>query len=150
MSELRELYQELIIDHGRNPRNFGVLPNSMHQKDGYNPLCGDKVSLYINLKKNMINEIVFNGSGCAICMASASLMTEALSGKPVAYAKDLFESFRTLITGEYCSESLKEKLGKLTVLSGVCEFPARVKCASLAWHTLKAILINDDSIISTE
>jgi nitrogen fixation NifU-like protein len=150
MSELRELYQEIIIDHGRNPRNFGVLPMANYTKEGFNPLCGDKVTLYIHESAGMIKNICFEGCGCAISMASASLMAESLKGKTIAYAAELFELFRRLITEDSVDDATKEKLGKLAVLGGVSEFPARVKCAALAWHTLRALLLNDDASITTE
>jgi nitrogen fixation NifU-like protein len=150
MSELRELYQEIIIDHGRNPRNFGILPTANHVKEGFNPLCGDKVTLYIHEHNGVIKNILFEGCGCAISMASASLMAESLKGKTIEFAAELFELFRILITEGQLDEVRKEKLGKLAVLGGVSEFPARVKCAALAWHTLRALLLNDDSSVTTE
>lgn len=149
MSELRELYQEIIIDHGRNPRNFGILPNATHSKEGFNPLCGDKVHLQIHVHSGVIKNLSFEGCGCAISMASASLMTEILKGKSLTEAMEVFMLFHLLVT-EGVSELQKERLGKLAVLSGVCEFPARVKCATLAWQTLKALLVNDQKTISTE
>lgn len=150
MSELRELYQETIIDHGRNPRHFGILSTANYIKEGYNPLCGDKVTLYLHEHEGVILNICFDGCGCAISMASASLMAEALKGKTIDYAAELFEIFRMLITKAYLDETSKEKLGKLAVLSGVSEFPARVKCAVLAWHTLRALLLKDDASVTTE
>ncbi len=150
MSELRELYQEIIIDHGRNPRHFGILPIANHVKEGFNPLCGDKITLYVHEHAGVIKNILFEGCGCAISMASASLMAENLKGKTIAYAAELFECFRTLITEGQVDEATKEKLGKLAVLGGVSEFPARVKCAALAWHTLRALLLNDDASVTTE
>ncbi len=149
MSELRELYQEVIIDHGRNPRHFGVLPTANHMKEGFNPLCGDKVTIFLHESGGMIKNIAFDGCGCAISMASASLMAESLKGQTIAYAAELFELFRTLIT-EGVDDAAKEKLGKLAVLGGVSEFPARVKCAALAWHTLRALLLHDDASVTTE
>lgn len=149
MSELRELYQEIIIDHGRNPRHFGVLPVATHQKEGFNPLCGDKVTLYIHESSGVIKNISFEGCGCAISMASASLMAESLKGKTISYAAELFELFRLLIT-EGLEDSAKERLGKLAVLAGVAEYPARVKCAALAWYTLRALLLNGDVTVTTE
>lgn len=150
MSELRELYQEIIIDHGRNPRNFGILPTANHVKEGFNPLCGDKITLYLHEVEGNIKNICFEGCGCAISMASASLMAENLKGKTIAYAAELFELFRRLLTEDNLDENEKEQLGKLTVLSGVSEFPARVKCAALAWHTLRALLLKDDAGVTTE
>ena len=131
---LQDLYQQVIIDHGRHPRNFGVCEHCTHQHQGYNPLCGDQVTVFIYLDKDIVKDITFNGAGCAISVASASLMTEALKGKTVAQVQEIFENFRqTVTTGEGVSQ---EKLGKLTVLAGVAEYPMRVKCATLAWHAL--------------
>ena len=149
MSDLRELYQELIIDHGRHPRHFGELDDANHVKEGYNPLCGDKLTVYLLEDNGVIKNMSFEGAGCAISMASASLMTDALIGKTVAEADALFAAFHELITVGNKPE-LKDELGKLMVLSGVCEFPARVKCATLAWHTMQAALHNDDLPVSTE
>lgn len=146
MDELRELYQEIIIDHGRHPRNFGALPNATCHKEGFNPLCGDKIELHILVQQERLEKIKFEGCGCAISMASASLMSEALQGKTISAAIDLFAAFHALVTTGVAAE----KLGKLTVLSGVREFPARVKCATLAWHTLQAALMNDINPVTTE
>ena len=146
MSELRELYHEIIIDHGRNPRNFNILANANHIKEGYNPLCGDKITLYLNETNGVIKQLAFDGCGCAISIASASLMTETLKDKSIEEAFEIFRLFILLIT-----EGINaEPLGKLAVLGGVCEFPARVKCATLAWHTLNALLANDNKTVSTE
>lgn len=144
--ELRELYQEVIIDHGRRPRNFGALENATYQKEGFNPLCGDKITLYIREQNTILEKIQFEGCGCAISMASTSLMTEVLSGKTRQDAEDMFSAFYALVMKGESSE----KLGKLSVLSGVSEFPARVKCATLAWHTLRAVLQNDPNKVTTE
>ncbi|MCL5260181.1 MAG: SUF system NifU family Fe-S cluster assembly protein [Gammaproteobacteria bacterium] len=138
MSELRDLYQQIIIDHSKNPRHFCVIEHPDHVKEGYNPLCGDKLTLYLTEKNGVITDICFQGSGCAISMASASLMTEAIKGKTIAETMELFDEFqRLLTTGD---QKDLEKLGKLAVLAGVAEFPMRVKCATLAWHTLKSAL----------
>lgn len=145
-AELRELYQEVIIDHGRHPRNFGALPEANHHKEGFNPLCGDKIFLHVEEKNKVLEKIQFEGSGCAISMASASLMTEMLRGKTIQEANALFDEFHELVT----NGNVSENLGKLMVLSGVREFPARVKCATLAWHTLKALLMNDANSVTTE
>lgn len=150
MSELRELYQETIIDHGRHPRNFGVAPDANHRKEGFNPLCGDKITLHIVEKNGVIEKLMFEGSGCAISMASASLMTEILKGKTTQTAEEIFTAFHDLVTQGHVAEELQPKIGKLTVLGGVAEFPARVKCATLAWHTLNAALKNDSGTVSTE
>ncbi len=147
MSALRELYQQVIIDHGRHPRNQGVLDHPTHQKRGHNPLCGDKLELSLNVVNDQIKEAQFLGSGCAISMASASLMTEILRGKTVDQARKIFENFHQLMMGQQHDADL---LGKLLVLAGVMEFPARVKCATLAWHTLIAALANDDAPVTTE
>lgn len=147
MSALRELYQQVIIDHGRHPRNQGVLENPTHSHVGFNPLCGDKLNLTINVEKDVIQEAQFIGSGCAISIASASLMTEMLKGKNVEEAHEIFHNVHQLLTGQ-CNDP--EKLGKLSVLSGVAEFPARVKCATLAWHTLDAALSRANLPVSTE
>lgn len=145
-AELRELYQEIIIDHGRQPRNFGALPEANHHKEGYNPLCGDKIFLHVLEKDGVAEKIRFEGCGCAISIASASLMSEVLQGKKIAEIQQVFTAFHDLVTEGHASEIL----GKLTVLGGVREFPMRVKCATLAWHTLKAALENDSTSISTE
>lgn len=149
MSELRELYQEVIIDHAKQPRNYGVLAEANHKKEGFNPLCGDKLSLYLLEHDGKIEQIQFEGSGCAISMASASLMTEAMKGKDRAEIEVIFNDFHQLVTKGHDAD-LENKLGKLAVLAGVAEFPARVKCASLAWHTLKAAIADDPSKVSTE
>ena len=150
MSELRELYQQLIIDHGRKPRNFGFLEKANHLKEGYNPLCGDKITVYVLEKEGVIDDIKFEGAGCAISIASASLMTQALKGKSLAEFERFFEDFHRLVTESAQDKLLQEKLGKLAVLAGVSEFPMRVKCATLCWHTLKAALQNEQKRVSTE
>ena len=146
MNELRELYQEMIIDHGRHPRNVGALAGANHQKEGFNPLCGDKIIIYIKEKNGVIEEIQFEGSGCAISMASASLMTTLLKDKNKKNIDELFMTFHRSVTEGVSSP----ELGKLSVFVGVREFPARVKCATLAWHTLKAALTDDTSLVTTE
>jgi nitrogen fixation protein NifU and related proteins len=142
MSELRELYQEVILDHNRRPRNFGTLPSANHQAEGYNPLCGDKVTVFLDLEDDRdgprIRDVAFQGTGCAISTASASLMTEALKGKTAEEARAIFHGFHGLVTTGEGEDS--DELGKLAVFSGVREFPMRVKCATLAWHTLLAAL----------
>jgi len=145
MSDLRELYQEVIIDHNRSPRNYGCLENASCEAEGFNPLCGDKLTLYLRLDNGVIKDVSFEGSGCAISTASASLMTEYLKGKTEIEARELFNKFHSSITSE-----IKHDLGKLEVLLGVKEFPNRVKCATLAWHTLCAALNNEDGVASTE
>lgn len=146
MSDLKELYQELIIDHGRHPRNFGILDNANFIKEGFNPLCGDKITVYIVTKDSYVEKIFFTGSGCAISMASASLMTEMLSGKTTNESTEIFESVHQLLLGKECQLNL----GKLIVLKGVAQYPARVKCATLAWHTMMAALKNSAEIVCTE
>lgn len=148
MSDLRDLYQEVVIDHGRRPRNFRVLTPVTHHAEGFNPLCGDRLSLSLNVVNNVIQDVGFQGSGCAISTASASLMTEHLKGKTLAEAEAVFRQFHSLMTED--GKAGEDKLGKLTVLSGVREFPTRVKCATLAWHTLHAALEQQAQPVSTE
>jgi nitrogen fixation protein NifU and related proteins len=147
MAELRDLYQEVILDHNRRPRNFRVLDAATHRAEGLNPLCGDRLELYLTVNDDVITEVGFQGSGCAISKASASLMTDCLKGCQVADACALFERFHRMVTTPPDVEV--EDLGKLSVLAGVREFPVRVKCASLAWHTLKAALTRAQQV-STE
>lgn len=149
MADLRELYQEVIIDHGRRPRNFGPLPDANRHAEGFNPLCGDEIRLHLKTRDGVIEDARFEGVGCAISTASASLMTEALKGRTEADAMALFAGFHTLITGGH-AEHADMPLGKLTVLAGVTEFPTRVKCATLAWHTLEAALKGQTRPVSTE
>jgi nitrogen fixation NifU-like protein len=146
MSDLRDLYQEVIFDHNRHPRNYGPMPQANRHAEGFNPLCGDRLTLNLLVKDGIIQDARFEGSGCAISTASASLMTEALKGKTEAEAATLFEGFHHMVMGEPASIDL----GKLAVLAGVAEFPARVKCATLAWHTLNAALKNETEPVSTE
>lgn len=148
MSELNELYQEVILDHNKNPRNFGGLPNADRKAEGNNPLCGDRVTVFVRLDGDRIEEIHFDGAGCAISTASASLMTEALKGKKLDEVKELSETFKNLVTGR--ESTGLESLGKLAVFHGVSEFPVRVKCATLAWHTLQAALEQRPETVSTE
>lgn len=146
MPELRELYQEVILDHGRKPRNFGPLAGANRHAEGFNPLCGDRLQLHLRLEDGVIAEARFEGAGCAISTASASLMTEALKGRSESEARLLFDSFHALLT----TGEAKAPLGKLAVLAGVREFPVRVKCATLAWHTLDAALRQADAAVSKE
>lgn len=150
MSELRNLYQEMIVDHGKSPRNFGVLLHAKHCREGHNPLCGDKVTLYIDEQAGVIRALRFEGKGCAISMASASLMTEILEGKTIVEAEKIFDDFHLLVTNTNHSADLEENLGKLAAFKNLSEFPVRVKCATLAWHTLKAALAQDNKPVSTE
>ena len=138
MSELTDLYQQLIIDHSQHPHNFCALEHPTCSKEGYNPICGDKITLYVNEKNGIITDVSFQGSGCAISTASASLMTGAIKGKTKKEALELFNEFKNLVTTGKTTKI--EKLGKLAALAGVSEFPMRIKCATLAWHTLKSIL----------
>jgi nitrogen fixation NifU-like protein len=138
MSELSDLYQEVILDHNRRPRNFHALEEASHSAEGYNPLCGDRLTLYLKVNGDTIEDVSFEGAGCAISKASASMMTDALKGRSVAEANALFARFHRMVTTPP-SEPV-EDMGKLSALAGVREFPVRVKCASLAWHTLKAAL----------
>jgi nitrogen fixation NifU-like protein len=149
MTDLQDLYQELILDHGRRPRNFGALSGTSRSAEGYNPLCGDKVKVYVKMDGDTVKDISFEGAGCAISTASASIMTETLKGKTRAEAEELFQTFHELVTGQEAQLQAPE-LGKLAVFSGVSEFPIRVKCATLAWHTLRAALNGADEVISTE
>jgi nitrogen fixation NifU-like protein len=148
MSGLGDLYQEVILDHNRRPRNFRAIDEATRTQEGFNPLCGDRLTLYVKLEGDVIRDVAFQGSGCAISKASASLMTEALKGKTVTEARAMFERFHDMVTSE--PESPAPDLGKLSVLAGVREFPTRIKCASLAWHTLKAAVAGETGPVSTE
>lgn len=150
MSDLNDLYQEVILDHNKSPQNRRKLEDADRHADGYNPLCGDRVSVFIKLEGNVVKEVTFQGSGCAISTASASLMTQSLKGKTLEEAKALFAKFHGLVTGEPRETTEGSGLGKLEVFSGVCQYPARVKCATLAWHTVNAALENQDETVSTE
>jgi len=151
MGELRELYEEVILDHNRNPRNYPKKPErANHSAHGFNPICGDEFEVHLRVKNDIIEDIGFDGAGCAISTASASLMTEALKGKPVSEAEDLFREVHTLLTAEKQAGEPTEFLGKLTVLTGVKEYPMRVKCATLAWHTMRAALADDTNTVTTE
>ena len=150
LSELRELYQELILEHSKKPRNFRVLEHSNHTAEGFNPLCGDKIKLYLDIEKGIVKDIGFQGSGCAISKASASMMTASIKGKTVSEAGELFNEFHKMLSGEASAKLNQTKLGKLSVFSGVSEFPVRVKCATLAWHTLRAGMKTNGKIVSTE
>ncbi len=147
-NDIRELYQELIMDHNQNPHNHHMMPHATHQAQGYNPLCGDKLTVYLHIEDDIVKEISFLGKGCAISQASGSLMTDIMIGKTVAEAEQLFIEFHHMMTQE--GKKDYQQLDKLTILSGVKAFPARVKCATLAWHTLDAALHQDMHLISTE
>ena len=148
MFDIKDLYQEIIVDHNRNPRNFGIIDNADKIIEGFNPLCGDKLKLYLKTEGQNITDISFDGSGCAISVASASLMTDAMKGKSINDAELLFNSFHGLITNENSAD--EKSLGKLAVLAGVKDFPARVKCATLCWHTLHSAITGDKETVSTE
>jgi nitrogen fixation NifU-like protein len=146
--DLRDLYQEVIFDHYKRPRNCGALDTATHRAEGHNPLCGDQVTIYLKVDDGIVQDVRFEGAGCAIATASASLMTEALKGRSVDEVEALFRRFHDLVTAEPAQDDAG--LGKLEVLAGVREFPARVKCATLAWHTLNAALRNRHEPVSTE
>lgn len=149
MSDLRELYQQVILDHNRNPRNFKELPDATSKVDGYNPLCGDHYTIYLRLDGDVIKDVGFTGSGCAISKASASVMSSTVKGKSREEATQLFDTFHRLVTGDSSGLDAAE-LGRLAAFSGVSEFPARVKCATLAWHTLKNAIDGTNQMVSTE
>ena len=148
-SDLDELYRELIKDHSKRPRNFRVMEHANRQNEGYNPLCGDRFTVYLKMKGDVIEDVSFQGSGCAISTSSASLMTQALKGKTRAEAAEVFKSFHELVTKDDAAVDM-EKLDKLAVFAGVRKFPVRVKCATLAWHTLNAAIHGDSKPVSTE
>ena len=151
MSDLRELYQETILEHSKSPRNFRKLAAANRTAEGYNPLCGDHFTLYVDVEGDSIRDIGFQGSGCAISKASASMMTQSVKGRSKAEAQELFRRFHDLVTNQPPAlNGDQDKLGKLTVFSGVSEFPVRVKCATLAWHTLQAALKNETGPVTTE
>ena len=149
MDEMRELYQEVILDHYKHPRNYGKLDGGL-SSEGYNPLCGDRITVYILLDGETIEDLRFEGSGCAICTASASVMTDSLKGKTLGEAEELFGRFHNLVTGDPTETPDTEGLGKVAVFFGVREFPVRVKCATLAWHTFRAALEGKTDAITTE
>jgi nitrogen fixation NifU-like protein len=148
MADLRDLYQEVILEHSKHPRNYRELPQATHQAEGYNPLCGDHFKVFVDVEDGRIRDVAFQGSGCAISKASASMMTQAVKGKSTGEVSELFEKFHRLVTGKNGLQS--EQLGKLAVFAGISEFPVRVKCASLAWHALRAALDRQQQPVSTE
>lgn len=150
MSDLRDLYQELVIDHSKRPRNFHKLEGANLSAQGYNPLCGDRVNIYLKFENGRVQDIAFEGSGCAISTASTSMMTEALKGKTKDEAEALFQTFHSLVTGELESHAGLPALGKLEVFSNLSDYPVRVKCATLAWHTMRSALEGADEVVSTE
>ena len=149
MSELSELYQQVILDHNKKPRNFRKLENANHSAEGYNPLCVDHLTIYLDLEGDAVKEIAFEGSGCAISKAAASMMTQAVKGKSREEAEELFTEFHSMVTGELDEENVENNLGNLKIFAGGREFPVRVKCATLPWHTLHAAL-NKEEQVSTE
>ncbi len=148
MADLRDLYQEVILEHSKAPRNYRELPSANHKAEGFNPLCGDRFTLYLDLDGDTIRDIGFQGSGCAISKASASMMTQSVKGKSKQEAEKLFSEFHKLVTGQ--ANGNHADVGKLAAFSGVSEFPVRVKCATLAWHTLHAALEGKQDAVSTE
>ena len=149
LSDLSDLYQEVILDHSKTPRNFRAQEDPTRVQQGHNPLCGDRLTVYLKLDGDTVTDVSFEGSGCAISKASASMMTQAVKGRTVAEAQELFRKFHEMVTGEP-GTPVDDALGKLAVFSGVCEFPVRVKCASLSWHTLQGALETSTDIASTE
>ncbi len=150
MTALRELYQEVILDHNKSPRNYRRMEDADRKIDGYNPLCGDHFTLFVKLENGVIKDISFEGAGCAISKASASVMSAVVKGKTIEEAEELFKKFHTLVRGEADPMDDFENLGKLAAFSGVSEYPARVKCATLAWHTLHSALTSKEHRVSTE
>ena len=149
MADLRDLYQEVILEHSKAPRNYRVLEHANHRAEGFNPLCGDRFTVYLDMSGDTIRDISFQGSGCVISKASASMMTQSVKGKTRTEAEALLESFRQVVTGQLVGDNGHE-VGKLSVFSGVSEYPIRVKCATLAWHALRAALNGQGETISTE
>ncbi|MEO6390282.1 MAG: Fe-S cluster assembly sulfur transfer protein SufU [Pyrinomonadaceae bacterium] len=149
MSELSELYQQVILDHNKKPRNFRKIDDANRRADGHNPLCGDQLTVYLDFEGGVVRDISFEGSGCAISKASASMMTQALKGKTVDETEVLFNEFHQMVTGELNEETDANHLGHLTIFAGVRDYPARVKCASLSWHTMHAA-IQGEEVVSTE
>lgn len=149
MSELNDLYQEVILEHNKNPRNFREIEDADKTATGNNPLCGDALRVYVDMDGDTVADVAFKGSGCAISKASASMMTQTVKGKTREEAQQLFDEFHRMVTGELDIEADENQLGKLKIFAGVLEFPARVKCASLSWHTLHAALVGDETV-STE
>ncbi|MEW5916597.1 MAG: Fe-S cluster assembly sulfur transfer protein SufU [Gemmatimonadota bacterium] len=152
-SELEALYQEVILDHNRNPRNFREMPDATRHVSGRNPLCGDEVTVYVKLKNDVIEDVSFGGKGCAISKASASLMTNAIKGKSLSEARELYDRFRDLVTAsptQTAGSTTDKSLGRLAVLGGVARFPARVKCATLAWHALQNAITDGEAEVTTD
>ncbi len=151
MFDLRDLYQQVIVDHNKSPRNFGKLEHYNHEADGYNPLCGDRLHIYLDVdEQGRIADVSFEGEGCAISVASASLMTEAMKGRSMQEMQAMFEAFQHMVTADLAEAPDDDMLGKLAVLAGVREFPSRIKCATLCWHTLKAATEDSGKVVKTE
>jgi nitrogen fixation NifU-like protein len=150
MADLRALYQEVVLDHSKHPHNFRAIEDASRSAQGYNPLCGDKVTLYVKLEGERIADLSFQGTGCAISTASASILTQVLKGKTREEAEALFERFHDLVTGKAARDGKGPELGKLAVFSGISEFPVRVKCATLVWHTLRSALAGSEEVVTTE
>jgi nitrogen fixation NifU-like protein len=150
VSDLRDLYQQVVLDHNRSPRNFKTLPDANHTAEGTNPLCGDEITVYLRVEDGMVQDVGFQGSGCAISQASASLMTAAIKGKTTQEAESLFREFHAMVTASPDTTPDTRKLGKLAALAGVRHFPARVKCANLPWHTMHEALVGEGGSVSTE
>ena len=150
MPDLQDLYQELVLEHSKAPRNFRELQGANHKAEGFNPLCGDHFTIYLNVEGDTIRDVGFQGSGCAISKASASMMTQSVKGKTIAEAEKIFDRFRGMVSGQSPANGDQSELGKLTVFSGVSKFPVRVKCATLAWHALHAAMQNKQEPVSTE
>jgi nitrogen fixation protein NifU and related proteins len=150
MADLRDLYQEVILEHSKAPRNYRELPNANHKAEGFNPLCGDHFTIYLDVEGDAIRDISFQGAGCAISKASASMMTQSVKGKTREDAEKLFQEFHKLVTGKAKGNGEHSDMGKLAVFGGVSEYPVRVKCATLAWHALQAALANKQEAVSTE
>jgi len=150
LDQIRDLYQEVVFDHNRNPRNFREMAESTSKIEGFNPLCGDRITLYLKVRNNIVEDISFQGSGCAISTASASIMTEIIKGKSEHEANEIFATFHQITTSQDQEEVNPDKLGKLAVLAGVRFYPARIKCATLPWHSLQAALNQENTTISTE
>jgi nitrogen fixation NifU-like protein len=150
MADLRALYQEVILDHSKHPHNFRAMPDASRSAQGYNPLCGDKVTLYVKLEGDRIADLSFQGTGCAISTASASILTQVLKGKSREETEALFARFHNLVTGKAARDGKGLELGKLAVFSGISEFPVRVKCATLVWHTLRSALAGSEEVVTTE
>ena len=149
MSELSELYQQVILDHNKKPRNFRKIEDANRTAEGYNPLCGDQLTVYLQMDGDVVRDISFEGSGCAISKAAASMMTQSVKGKTREEAEVMFDEFHRMVTGELDEQAEPNHLGRLTIFAGVRDFPARVKCASLSWHTMRAALHGEETV-STE